>query len=685
MNRSRRAMPGGIAAGLLACGLAWASDLGKAIVEGNAILATVPLSDQFGIFTSALPDINGDGIEDLVVGATVLNPPNGDVAVRSGASGAKLFDIAPLGSTQTFADALEAIGDVDRDGTHDIAIGTTTQPATGSRGTVRMYSGDDGHLLWTVNGTATLQRFGREIETAGDFDRDGRADLLVGAPTADQNRGRAYLLSGLDGRVLRNIEAPAGALTFGSSIANLLDVDGDRIDDYAIGAPATDSQATRNVYVFSGAGGGLLRTIAGPATAVAFGSHIGSAGDFDCDGSGDFYVGDASDGGTAQGGGPGRYAVYSARTGALLFERRGTAPGEAVGRGGGSADYDGDGCTDVLVGAAPGAATNAGNLTLHGGPDGRFMARFTSNIQNEQFGFRSAALADLNGDGRLDLLGTPFGAPVPVVTLVAGGVARGAPLVEPAPGHSGIWVDPEHDGEGFVFEMLGNGLAGTYYFTYDRDGVQRYFVGLGHIVGRRVVIPELLLSTGGRLGGGFDPAAIVRSDEAQLVLSFDGCDSGWANYTIDGVAAEQRLIRLPDQLDRDCTPAPAPLRADFSGSWYDPARSGEGWVFQPVAPGVYAIAWFTFEASGGRQQWFTMVATQSGATVVAAGVTRASGGRFGRYFDPAQVARTRWGSLSMTLVDCNTATVTYDGIGASGTQTLTRLTHLSGVSCGATP
>jgi hypothetical protein len=121
----------------------------------------------------------------------------------------------------------------------------------------------------------------------------------------------------------------------------------------------------------------------------------------------------------------------------------------------------------------------------------------------------------------------------------------------------------------------------------------------------------------------------------------------------------------------------------ITGAWYDPAQSGHG-LFIEVLPGSrFYASWFAFDPTGSQQAWFTGVGTYSGSTASITAVELPTGGRWIPNFDPNQIVRNAWGTLTFTFTDCNHGMVAFDsviGYGA-GSMNLTRLTQPVGLNC----
>ncbi|MCB9883230.1 MAG: VCBS repeat-containing protein [Planctomycetes bacterium] len=201
-------------------------------------------------------DLDRDGYADVLVRSMADASGNGNrplVVLRSGKTGHAIHTWT--GGDSSFGASVANCGDVDRDGADDIVIGSPRGGAS-FEGRVTVQSGKSGKALWSATGTAAFEEFGAAVAAAGDVDRDGIPDVVVGAPGHDESKyldvGLARVLSGVDGRVIETFLGRRTKGAFGASIASLGDVNGDGMSDFVVGAP-TDGSSYRDAEGYIGA------------------------------------------------------------------------------------------------------------------------------------------------------------------------------------------------------------------------------------------------------------------------------------------------------------------------------------------------------------------------------------------------------------------------------------------------
>jgi len=326
---------------------------------------------RMGTRVAAAGDVNGDGIPDIAGAARRDNHwdyPTGYVLVWSGADGSLLLTLSSAISWDRFGSCLAGLGDVNGDGLGDIAVGAhqDTWQGPGS-GTLRVFSGLDGEVLHTLHGEHPWDFFGFSVSATGDLDADGIPDFAVGAPLEDtrgRDCGAVHILSGRTGSRIRVIKGNLPHDTFGYSLARIPDIDDDGFDELAVGAVQAFSLSPDRIgfaQVHGGRDGETLLTLEQFDSLESFGSTLGTA-DLDGDGTADILVGVPTagswSGGNLAGGG---VRGFSGRSGRLLLNKESSTGGVAMGFSlcGLRTDVDGDGQEEFLVGAPARAGIGA--------------------------------------------------------------------------------------------------------------------------------------------------------------------------------------------------------------------------------------------------------------------------------------------------------------------------------------
>lgn len=419
----------------------------------------------------AVGDEDGDGQDDLLVGGPYArrgDENSGAVWLVKGpiTSDLQLVNAdAEIGGTVYGGNLgmnVAFIGDLDGDGRDDVALGA---PENNGPGDVYIFAGglpasgdtSDATADWTgedsgdLAGTALL---------AGDYTGDSVVDVLVGAPQAGSTGGAVYLLSGagsvLDGGSLSGADVRfystdhTSSYSFGSALLDGGDVNGDGVEDLGIGwMQWTGANGTTGtVAIYLGPLSGHYTATDADALIEPYDQRVGlqntssTVGDVDGDGLDDMVIGspDANltrsaagiaylmSGADVSTGGDVRFAIATF-SGVVQNDH----VGKSVARTG---DIDGDGNTDVLIGASGDStyASTGGAAYLWYGPvtgahtSADDDANWYGSDNSSQLATMMVAGHDLTGDSYADLV---IGAPGAVGDSSGSGVVYVVPGLAP--------------------------------------------------------------------------------------------------------------------------------------------------------------------------------------------------------------------------------------------------------------
>ena len=435
--------------------------------------------NQTGTSVGSAGDINGDGFEDFVVTAATVGGSTGAVYVVFGhGSYPANFNLSSINGTNGFQINGEgggyagtwasAAGDVNNDGIDDLVFGASAQGGPGAAyvlyGKNTAVSGAfaadvaasslTGAAGFKMIGAGAGANTGARVDS-GDFNKDGIADLLIGASTYGGGyAGRAYVVYGktggpagpvdlatLNGTNGFIIENPYAYGNIGTFLDNAGDVNGDGFDDIIIGAGtgttgyndgkafvifgrAAGGPGTVSLNALNGTNGFVLNNGSGYSS-LGFLSR--SAGDINNDGHDDFMVGDGQANTVyvvfGKTGGFGANLDVATLNGTNGFKITGPAPSGTSGSIGGNSgnalgDVNGDGIDDLAIGnyfASNGVVENGSTYIIFGKADWSSTPTLAVTSLNGTNGFRidgeaagdrliNVGSSDVNSDGINDII-----------------------------------------------------------------------------------------------------------------------------------------------------------------------------------------------------------------------------------------------------------------------------------------
>lgn len=344
--------------------------------------------DLFGISADSIGDFNGDGYDDLIVGASSAGS-NGEAYFIAGQSsqytGAKAAENLPTilqggGQNDNLGNAVAGVGDLNGDGFDDFVVGASLddQPKVNGGAVLVYYGSSEGLTAGEVGANAEADakltgptvsgRVGSEVVGLGDVNGDGLDDFMIAASglnvsyivygSETEMSGTAPLVSVVD--VVFN--PGDSGLVFDGNIAGAGDVNGDGKADVLIGDPTNGDEGAAYLFYgpFDSEEDTPDATFTGEEDGDTAGTSVAGVGDVNADGFADFLIGDPSldDSNANQGAAYlfyGQSSAFSGSVGLGTADKRilgGTSQDNAGSEVGFAGDVNGDGYSELLVAAS---------------------------------------------------------------------------------------------------------------------------------------------------------------------------------------------------------------------------------------------------------------------------------------------------------------------------------------------
>ncbi len=395
-------------------------------------------NSEFGNSISNAGDVNGDGYSDVIAGAPGYSSGHTNEGAfyiyhgtTSGMGTAPDLTVQSNLTEALMGYSVSTAGDVNGDGYNDVIAGAPGY-SNGETDEGAFYihygsaSGIGSTPDVTIESNKANAKLGWSVSNAGDVNRDGYGDIIVGAPyytNGEANEGVFYMYygsaSGIGSAPDATIESNQTGALLGYSVSVAGDVNGDGYSDVIAGAAEySNGQSNEGlVLVYHGSGNGLVTTPAvtmeGDQANILLGYSVSTAGDVNGDGFSDVIAGAPqfqSNGGAF---------VYHGSAGGSSATPSGTLTGNFSASFQGAAvsvagDVNGDGYSDVILGSRnySSSFSNAGHVAIYYGSASGISAFYTGwegDESHARLGYSVSGAGDVNGDGFSDVMvGAPF-------------------------------------------------------------------------------------------------------------------------------------------------------------------------------------------------------------------------------------------------------------------------------------
>lgn len=408
----------GCAALLLAVSLGGVPDR-DAHAQATVLNAQGNPNSQFGAAIARVRDYDGDGQDDLLVGAPATNNSTGAVSIVSSATGASLLSATGAAVLARFGAAVLVIADQNGDQIGEIAVGAPNFGTASPAGAIRILNGSNLSQISTVLGSTPQANLGEHLVQLDDQTGDGIPEYAASATGMDvgavSDAGAVLVFDGMTNALLLTIPGAAPFDAFGQGLGTVQDQSGDGRRELVIGAPGFDPPGVPGaglVQVVDPLSGFVVRSFPGAAINASLGTQCDGVRDVNGDGVSDIIAGAPSE---SPAGVPfgGSCRVFSGATGVTLVTVSGQNPSDRLGvTVAGVGDLDRDGFGDYACGSpfiSVFGIANAGQVTVFSGKTHALLYRFSGIDASSARGGLVVLLGDLDGNGRDEfVIGSPL-------------------------------------------------------------------------------------------------------------------------------------------------------------------------------------------------------------------------------------------------------------------------------------
>ncbi|MCF0053782.1 FG-GAP-like repeat-containing protein [Dyadobacter sp. LJ53] len=403
------------------------------------VLEEMQPDQSFGWSVASAGDVNADGFSDVIIGAQEYDhgQTNEGVAfIYHGSAGGLTAQYAALleinESSAYFGRCVASAGDVNGDGFSDVIVGAPycdKGAQNSDDGAAFIYHGSSSGINNAVSVKITGEKpgswMGHSVASAGDVNGDGYSDIIIGEPgyAGEINEGAALVFpgsaSGISSVSISNIRSGQSDSFLGWSVSSAGDINGDGFSDIMAGAPSFDSPQVNEgaAFIYNGSAAELnylsSATLQSNQNGSQTGYSVSSAGDVNGDGFTDVIVGAPYfDNGESNEGAA--FLYYGSASGISLNGFETLEGNQADANMGfsvsGAGDVNGDGYSDVIVGAPmfdDGQANTGRVFIFHGSSSGlntQAALTLSYNQLGGRFGHAVASAGDINADGYSDVL-----------------------------------------------------------------------------------------------------------------------------------------------------------------------------------------------------------------------------------------------------------------------------------------